>query len=160
MAWPEHATSEHEMNKQLIGVAICLLVATHTFAQQAPPAQPQQQQQTPQPPQQVTTWEGMPRMELEQQFAGPLKDTTIQRWRDPQTGFVCYAYLPFTAQHTPPTATGYVQYGANTIGSISCLQPAASPARAESKASNAQAPKRNPSQASTPRTGSAGKPDQ
>jgi hypothetical protein len=59
-------------------------------------------------------------MQLERQFAGPLQDTIIQRWRDPVDGTVCYIYLPITAAHTPPTQTGYVQYGANTIGTVSC----------------------------------------
>src|SRR5262249_45921228 len=90
-------------------------------AAQSPPAQ-QQQQPQPQPQQQQpVVWERMPRMQLEAEFAGPLKDTTIQRWRDPSGDAVCYLYLPFTAQHSPPTATGYVQYGANTIGAISCV---------------------------------------
>ena len=61
-------------------------------------------------------------MQLERQFAGPLQDTIIQRWRDPVDGMICYIYLPITAAHTPPTPTGYVQYGANTIGGISCLE--------------------------------------
>ena len=73
-------------------------------------------------------WDAMPRLQLEAQFAGPLRDTIIQRWRDGE-GTVCYVYLPITAQHSPPTPSGYVQYGANTIGSISCMPaPAARPA--------------------------------
>jgi hypothetical protein len=67
-------------------------------------------------------WNKLPRMQLERQFAGPLQDTIIQRWRDPVDGMICYIYLPITAAHTPPTPTGYVQYGANTIGGISCLE--------------------------------------
>ena len=59
-------------------------------------------------------------MLLERQFAGPLQDTIVQRWRDPVDGTICYIYLPITAPHSPPTQSGYVQYGANTIGSISC----------------------------------------
>jgi hypothetical protein len=74
-----------------------------------------------QPPQ--SAWAQLPRMQLERQFAGPLQDTIIQRWRDPADGTVCYIYLPITAQHSPPTGSGYVQYGANTIGSISCVAP-------------------------------------
>jgi hypothetical protein len=69
-------------------------------------------------------------MQLERQFAGPLQDTIIQRWRDPADGTVCYIYLPITAQHSPPTQSGYVQYGANTIGSISCVGSPGAPARA------------------------------
>jgi len=70
-------------------------------------------------------WEQMPRMQLERQYAGPLKDTLIQRWRDPADGTVCYIYLPINAPHTPQTGTGFVQYGPNAIGSISCMAGAA-----------------------------------
>lgn len=70
----------------------------------------------------------MPRMHLERQFAGPLQDTVVQRLRDPVDGTICYMYLPISAAHTPPTPSGYVQYGANTIGSISC-HDAARPAK-------------------------------
>ena len=78
--------------------------------------------------QQPTEWAKLPRMQLERQFGGPLQDTLIQRWRDPVDGTICYIYLPITAAHSPPTASGYVQYGPNTIGSMSCL--AAAPAAA------------------------------
>lgn len=60
-------------------------------------------------------------MDLKAQFAGPLKDTVIQRWQDPDTGTVCYVYLPILVQHSPRLPNGLVQYGANGIGSISCL---------------------------------------
>lgn len=66
-------------------------------------------------------WAKLPRMELERQFAGPLQDTVIQRWRDPADGTVCYIYLPITAAHSPPMPNGFVQYGSNTIGSMSCM---------------------------------------
>jgi hypothetical protein len=66
-------------------------------------------------------WSKLPRMQLEGQFAGPLQDTIIQRWRDPANGTVCYLYLPITAQHSSPTGSGYVQYGPNIIGTISCM---------------------------------------
>jgi hypothetical protein len=87
--------------------------------------------QTPAPappkPEAAPRWEAMPRLQLEAQFAGPLRDTIIQRWRDGE-GTVCYVYLPITAQHSPPTPAGYVQYGPNAIGSISCVPaPAAKP---------------------------------
>jgi hypothetical protein len=75
--------------------------------------------------QQTTEWTKLPRMQLERQFAGPLQDTIIQRWRDPVDGTICYIYLPITAAHSPPTASGYVQYGANTIGSMSCFAASA-----------------------------------
>jgi hypothetical protein len=61
-------------------------------------------------------------MILKAQFSGPLKDTVVQRWEDPATGNTCYIYLPVVVQHSPPTPTGFVQYGANGIGSISCLK--------------------------------------
>jgi hypothetical protein len=80
-----------------------------------------------QPQQQQPTWAQLPRMQLERQFAGPLQDTLIQRWRDPADGTICYIYLPITAPHSPPTPSGYVQYGANTIGSISCMVATAAP---------------------------------
>jgi hypothetical protein len=90
-----------------------------------PPAAQAQQQPTQQPATQPpTAWDQLPRMQLERQFAGPLQDTVIQRWRDPVDGTICYIYLPITAPHTPPTTSGYVQYGANTIGSISCAAAA------------------------------------
>jgi hypothetical protein len=81
-------------------------------------------------------------MELERQFAGPLRDTVIQRWRDPTDGTVCYFYLPISAPHTPPNQSGFVQYGGNTIGTISCLAsaPAAAP-RAAAPARTAPGPR-------------------
>ena len=88
---------------------------------------------------QQTEWAKLPRMQLERQFAGPLQDTIIQRWRDPVDGTVCYIYLPITAAHSGPTNSGYVQYGANTIGSLSCI--AAGPAAARP---SAPAPKASP----------------
>ena len=91
-------------------------------------AQPQPAPQQPVPPAQPqSTWDTLPRMQLERQYAGPLRDTVIQRWRDPTDGTLCYVYLPITAQHSPPTPSGFVQYGANTIGSISCLPSPAGP---------------------------------
>lgn len=62
-------------------------------------------------------------MVLEKIYRGPLKDTIIQRWRDPIDGSVCFVYLPISAPLQPPTAEGYVQYGAAQIGSISCTHP-------------------------------------
>jgi len=63
----------------------------------------------------------VPTMRLEAQFRGPQQDTVVQRWRDPTTNAICYIYLPITVQHSAPTPTGYVQYGANSIGTISCI---------------------------------------
>jgi hypothetical protein len=113
--------------------------ATVAHAQQPPVGQqqPPMQQQMPQqaPPQipESDQWAKMPRMTLERQYAGPLQDTIIQRWRDPTDGMICYIYLPITASHSAPTASGFAQYGANTIGSISCVSapaPAAAPVTA------------------------------
>ena len=87
-------------------------------AQQQPEQQPQGGQ-----------WAKLPRMQLERQFAGPLQDTIVQRWRDPGDGTICYIYLPITAAHSAPTASGFVEYGANGIGSISCYEPSAAPAK-------------------------------
>ena len=70
-------------------------------------------------------WQRAPRMQLERQFAGPLMDTIIQRLRDPVDGSICYIYLPISASHTEKTDGGYVQYGPNTIGTISCTVGAA-----------------------------------
>jgi len=99
-------------------ILTAILGGSSATAQQAPaPAQ----QPAAAPP---ITWESMPRMQIEQQYAGPLKDTAIQRLRDPQENILCYVYLPFTAAHSAPTASTYVQYGPNTIGSISCVEPA------------------------------------
>lgn len=60
------------------------------------------------------------RFRLEGQYRGPLRDTTIQRWRDPVDGTICYIYLPIAVPHSagPP---GLVQYGQADIGSISCI---------------------------------------
>jgi hypothetical protein len=106
-----------------IGLALCPGAAV---AQQQP-AQP-----APQQFQQSAEWGRLPKMVLERQFAGPLQDTVIQRLRDPVDGTICYLYLPISAPHSPTTATGFVQYGPNTIGSINCVPPPA-PAPANRK---------------------------
>ena len=112
--------------------AVAALVAaawpSATLAQQQPA------QVAPQQFQQSAEWAKLPKMILERQFAGPLQDTVIQRLRDPVDGTICYLYLPISAPHSPTTATGFVQYGPNTIGSINCvpgppLAPAAPSAR-------------------------------
>lgn len=71
---------------------------------QTPPAKPQ-----------------FPHMELQAQYAGPLQDTIVQRWRDPIDGTICYLYLPILVHHSPPTPSGFVEYGSNGVGSISCM---------------------------------------
>ena len=100
-----------------------------------PPPQPEQHAQPAAPEPQAaqqnqggSEWSKMPRMQLERQFAGPLRDTVIQRWRDPNDGTICYIYLPISAPSGPPTPPGYVQYGSSTIGSISCLHENPKPA--------------------------------
>lgn len=87
-------------------------------------------------------WQKMPKMALEAVYGGPLRDTIVQRWRDPVDGTVCYLYLPINAPTSPVQASGFVQYGASTIGSISCFpgapppqQVAAKPAAASPSAS-------------------------
>ena len=49
-------------------VPALLLWATHALAQQ-------------------TQWYQLPRMQLERQYAGPLKDPVVQRWRDQENGY-------------------------------------------------------------------------
>jgi hypothetical protein len=105
------------MARVLVVAAAAVACFGIVHAQQAPPSQPPQQESS--------EWSKLPRMVLERQFAGPLQDTIVQRWRDPVDGAVCYIYLPITAAHSAPTQSGYVQYGANTIGSISCMPPSA-----------------------------------
>jgi hypothetical protein len=104
---------------------------------------------------QQAEWAKMPRMQLERQFAGPLQDTIIQRWRDPADGTICYIYLPFTAAHSPPQPNGYVQYGSNTIGSVSCV-PGGRPAQTPTAAPKA-APK---SETGAPKAAPRGEPSQ
>lgn len=100
-----------------------MLTATPSHAQQTPAQAPPQQFQ------QSAEWGRLPKMILERQFAGPLQDTVIQRLRDPVDGTICYVYLPISAPHSPTTSTGFVQYGANIIGTINCLPaPVAVPA--------------------------------
>ncbi len=70
---------------------------------------------------QPAKWDEIPAMQLERLYRGPLRDTVVQRWRDPADGTVCYLFIPINAQHSPPNETGYIQYGPNTIGSISCV---------------------------------------
>jgi hypothetical protein len=95
---------------------------------QAAPAQAAPAQAAPVPAP-ASNWIRLPRMQLERQFAGPLQDTVIQRWRDPVDGTVCYIYLPITVQHSAPTPSGYVEYGPNGTGSISCFEESAAKRR-------------------------------
>lgn len=66
-------------------------------------------------------WNNLPAMQLEAYYRAPLADTMIQRFRDPIDGAICYLYVPIQAPHGPRGASGYVSYGANTIGSLSCF---------------------------------------
>ncbi len=66
--------------------------------------------------------------------AGPLQDTLIQRLRDPVDGTICYLYLPIVVHHEPVDALGYVEYKANSIGSIACYPPAQAVTRAAAPA--------------------------
>ena len=61
--------------------------------------------------------------EMQAQFEGPLKDTVVQRWRDPATGVLCYIYLPVIVQHSAPLQNGMVHYGSSDTGTISCVKP-------------------------------------
>ena len=121
----------------------------------AAPQPRQQQQQPPEQARQTTrgAWERLPQMQLEQMFGGPLQDTVVQRWRDPQTGTLCYLYLPFTVQHSATTPLGSVQYGANTIGSISCLESTSAPRVAGPSPPSAAAAKKPPAHAPARATG-------
>ena len=67
-------------------------------------------------------------------------------------GTVCYIYLPITAAHSPPTASGYVQYGPNTIGSMSCFAApgAGGPSATTSRPSAGTPPRTPPSPAVPP----------
>lgn len=95
-------------------ISVALWPAAALAQQQPAPPAPQQFQQS-------AEWGKLPKMILERQFAGPLQDTVIQRLRDPVDGTICYLYLPISAPHSPTTATGFVQYGPNIIGSINCV---------------------------------------
>ncbi len=79
-----------------------------------------------QPQQQATpNWDSFPTMLLERVYRGPLRDTVVQRWRDPIDGTVCFLYIPMSAPLLPPQSANqpYVHYGPNTIGSLSCVHP-------------------------------------
>jgi hypothetical protein len=91
---------------------------------QQPQPPPAAQHPAAAPPQQPTPseWDGLPTMLLEKIYKGPLRDTIIQRWRDPIDGSVCFIYLPISVPLLPKQE-GYVQYGAGQIGSVSCVHP-------------------------------------
>lgn len=62
----------------------------------------------------------LPVMQLEGQYQGPFKDTVIQRWRDPQTDVLCYLFIPLRIENQR-LPSGGVAYGANSLGSLSCV---------------------------------------
>ena len=63
-------------------------------------------------------------MILEQVYRAPLRDTVIQRWRDPVNSMICYVYVPISTPFAPgQPGNAFVQYGPNNIGSISCVNP-------------------------------------
>ena len=69
-------------------------------------------------------WESFPTMILEQVYRAPLRDTVIQRWRDPVNSVICYVYLPISPPFVPAQpGNAFVQYGPTHIGSISCVNP-------------------------------------
>lgn len=71
---------------------------------------------------------------LEAQFAGPHQDTIIQRWVDKARNNTCYLYIPvvvptLVSSQDKNTQAGLSQatkqpkvYGANNLGSISCIK--------------------------------------
>lgn len=114
------------------GIAVAMLIAAApmALAQQphpAPKQAPAPQPPAPQPPpaqqqvQRSNLWGSLPKMIVERQFSGPLQDTLIQRLRDPVDGTICHLYLPISTPHSPVAASGFFEYGGNTIGSISCM---------------------------------------
>jgi hypothetical protein len=66
-------------------------------------------------------WSSLPSMQIEAYYRAPLVDTMIQRLRDPIDGSVCFLYVPIEAQHSRRGASGYVSYGSNNIGALSCF---------------------------------------
>lgn len=70
----------------------------------------------------ASAWMNLPTMTVERVFRGPLRDTVVQRLRDPVDGSVCFIYLPMSAAIA---AQGqHLIYGPNSIGSLSCFPPA------------------------------------
>lgn len=85
--------------------------------------------EAPRPPEPAgPRWEDFPVMTLERIFRGPLRDTVVQRWRDPVDGATCMIYVPLTAAFSGQGQ--YLIYGPNSIGSISCFGPLPSAAPA------------------------------
>jgi hypothetical protein len=105
----------------LAGLLLTLLAGT-AHAQPKPQAAVPP---APTPPAAATgsEWNSFPTMLLEKVYKAPLRDTVIQRWRDPIDGSVCFLYIPISTPMLPQPADGFMQYGPNQIGSISCIHP-------------------------------------
>jgi hypothetical protein len=121
--WIAHAS------QAVAGVLIGLTVAGIAQAQPqtGAPASPAVDSKSPPSsggtPAAGAVWGNFPVMLLEKVYRGPLRDTIIQRWRDPTDGSVCFLYIPISTPLLPQPAEGYMQYGPNQIGSISCIHP-------------------------------------
>jgi len=58
-------------------------------------------------------------VEVNRTFYSLPEAATIERWRDPVDGAVCYIYLPIAVEHQQGP-NNLVQYGSSVIGTISC----------------------------------------
>ena len=88
------------------------------------PVEPQTAAGEPRPSSEAPSsqWQGLPPLVVERVYRGPLRDTVVQRLRDPVDGATCFIYVPMSAG---VAAQGqFLVYGGNTIGSISCFGPA------------------------------------
>jgi hypothetical protein len=116
----------YRLLRPTIGLICGLLagvVAPAVHAQNRPAAGPAPAAPAPAAPPPVQDWNSFPTMLLEKIYRGPLRDTIVQRWRDPIDGSVCFLYIPISTPMLPQPAEGYMQYGPNQIGSISCVHP-------------------------------------
>lgn len=95
----------------LIAILIGTIGAAHAGDAQLPPGKAST----------GPAWASLPSMQVEAYYRAPLADTMIQRLRDPIDGSVCFLYVPIEAQHSRRGTSGYVSYGSNTIGSLSCF---------------------------------------
>jgi hypothetical protein len=116
--WPSVAIA---VVATILGAAVVFLGLKFAGGPMQPPASAAAPETPPPPPHAA-----LPHMQVQAQYGGPLQDTLIQRLRDPIDGTICYLYLPIAVHHTQPGKdTGYVEYGANSVGSISCYLPLA-----------------------------------
>ncbi len=107
----------------IIACVVLYLVLARDKAQTTAPDADQAQNQTSNDAALNLNKPHLPRMTLQAQYAGPLADTVVQRWRDPVDGTVCYLYLPIVVHHSKSKVPGYVEYGGNYVGSIACMPP-------------------------------------